>query len=229
MLRSVVFGSERAQAPLPSCQLPLLQPRLLETRSPWRVTSAGKTGINSGEIWTAKSAFFVGHPSVDLWFVALGNRSVSPCSGPKPHLRSPTFGPEIRNSSSSVRRQFGDNPEGFERKAWIGEESRCDVQTLEGLLSWCLGEHRPQPCETISHDQIVGILAHRESCRAPWRSPQHDSEFELPVGNSRCTGIRPMATAYSKKSTRTGFFPSSPSQKQRLSGNPNRKPIGEQN
>ena len=79
-----------------------------------RVASAGKTRVSSGEIWTAKSAFSVGRPSVDFWFGALGNRSVSPCLGPKPHLRSPTFGPEIRNSSSSVRRQFGGNSHDFE-------------------------------------------------------------------------------------------------------------------
>jgi hypothetical protein len=139
--------------------------------------------VNSGnEIWTAKSPFFGGRPRVDLWFAALGNRSVSPCSSPKPHLRRPAFGLEIRNSSSSVRRQFGDNPEGFERKAWTGEESRCDVQTLEGLLSWCLGEHRPQPCEAINHDQIVGILAHRRSCRVPGRPSQHDSKLGCPWG-----------------------------------------------
>jgi hypothetical protein len=108
-----------------------------------RVASAGKTRVSSGEIWTAKSAFSVGRPSVDFWFGALGNRSVSPCLGPKPHLRSPTFGPEIRNSSSSVRRQFGGNSGDSQPKARIGEESRCDVQTMEGLLSWCLGERLP--------------------------------------------------------------------------------------
>ncbi len=52
-----------------------------------RVTSACKARVNSGEIWTAKSAFFAGHPCVDFWFGALGNRLVSPCSDPNSSLR----------------------------------------------------------------------------------------------------------------------------------------------
>jgi hypothetical protein len=54
------------------------------------VASAGKTTISSGnEIWTAKSPFFVGRPSVDLWFGALGNRLVSLCSDSKSSLPHP--------------------------------------------------------------------------------------------------------------------------------------------
>jgi hypothetical protein len=54
-----------------------------------RVTSAGKTRVDSGEIWTAKSAFFVRQPSVDFWFGALGNWLVSPCSDSNPFIRQP--------------------------------------------------------------------------------------------------------------------------------------------
>jgi excisionase family DNA binding protein len=78
--------------------------------------------------------------------------------GSKPRLRRAAFGLEIRNSSSSVRRQLGGNPEDFERKAWIGEESRCDVQNLEVLLSCCLGEHRPQPSEAKTMTKLSEYL-----------------------------------------------------------------------
>jgi hypothetical protein len=38
--------------------------------------------VNSGdEIWTAKSPFFVGRPTVDLWFGDLGLRPISRCGG----------------------------------------------------------------------------------------------------------------------------------------------------
>jgi hypothetical protein len=83
----------------------------------------------------------VGSLSVVLWFGALGHRLVFACLGSRSSLRRPTFGLEIRNSSSSVRRQFGGNYLGFEQKSMFGEESRCDVQNVEALLSWCLGEH----------------------------------------------------------------------------------------
>jgi hypothetical protein len=76
------------------------------------------------------------------WFGALGHPLIFPFWGSKSALQRHTFGLEIRNSSSSVRRQFGGNYLGFERKARIGDESRCDVQNVEALLSCCLGEHR---------------------------------------------------------------------------------------
>jgi hypothetical protein len=51
-------------------------------RVAWRVTSACKTRVNSGdEIWTAKSPFFGGRPTVDLWCGDLGLRPISRCGG----------------------------------------------------------------------------------------------------------------------------------------------------
>ena len=72
------------------------------------------------------------------------------------------------------------NPEDFERKSMFGEESWCDVQSVEALLSWCLGEHHLKPSETKNNDKIVGILAQRRSGRVPWRPPRHEPQLGCP-------------------------------------------------
>jgi hypothetical protein len=109
---------------------------------------------------------------------------------------------------SVVWRPFGGNPGEFERKARFGEESRCDVQNVEALLSWCLGEHRPKAAEHLGvHHNTIRNWATRG---------------ELPMHRNPANGYRLF-----KKSTWTGSLRSSPSQKQRLRVNPNRNPIGE--
>jgi len=135
-----------------------------------------------------------GSLSVLLWFVVLGHRLILRFGSSKSTLRRHIFGLEIRNSSSSVRRQFGDNPEGFERKARIGEESRCDVQTLEGLLSWCLGEHRISQIETKSMTKLSEYLHTAEA--AEYLGVHHNTirnwatRGELPMHRNPVNGYR---------------------------------------
>jgi excisionase family DNA binding protein len=136
----------------------------------------------------------VGSLSVVLWFGVLGHRLVFACWGSKSALRRHTFGLEIRNSPSSVRRQFGDNPEDFERKAWIADESRCDVQNVEALLSWCLGEHRPQPCEAKTMTKLSEYLHTAEA--AEYLGVHHNTirnwaaRGEVPMHHNPVNGYR---------------------------------------
>jgi hypothetical protein len=77
-----------------------------------------------------------GRPSVDTWLGVPSFGLVSARLGSKSILRRPAFSQEIRNSSRLVWRQFARNSTDFQPTIMIGEDLRCDVQTLEGLLSW---------------------------------------------------------------------------------------------
>jgi excisionase family DNA binding protein len=136
----------------------------------------------------------VGSLSVVLWFGIPGDRLVLARWGSKSALRRHTFCLEIRNSSSSAWRQSSDNPEDFERKAMFGDESRCDVQNVEALLSWCLGEHRPQPCEAKTMTKLSEYLHTAEA--AEYLGVHHNTirnwaaRGELPMHRNPVNGYR---------------------------------------
>ena len=76
----------------------------------------------------------------------------------------------------------------------FGDESRCDVQNVEALLSWCLGEHRPQPCEAKTMTKLSEYLHTAEA--AEYLGVHHNTirnwaaRGELPMHRNPVNGYR---------------------------------------
>jgi excisionase family DNA binding protein len=79
-------------------------------------------------------------------------------------------------------------------KARIGEESLCNAQTLEGLLSWCSGDIRAQHREAKTMTKLSGYM--HTAAAAEYLGVHHNTirnwaaRGELPMHRNPVNGYR---------------------------------------